>query len=70
MEASDDSSSSYAKDGLSFFPLNVEGSVHCHGFAWSEDEMEADARYKANNLFYVSMYDHMYKRGYVRNVPG
>lgn len=70
MEASDDSSSSYAKDGLSFFPLKVEGSVHCHGFAWSEDEMEADARYKANNLFYVSMYDHMYKRGYVRNVPG
>ena len=26
--------------------------------------------YKGNNLFYMSMYDHMYQRGYVRNVPG
>merc|ERR1712045_187647 len=25
---------------------------------------------KGNNLFYVSMYDHMHQRGYVRNVPG
>lgn len=32
--------------------------------------MEAGARYRGNNLFYISMYDHMYKRGYVRNVPG
>ena len=34
------------------------------------DEYEADARYKANTLFYVSMYDHLYQRGYSRNVPG
>lgn len=47
-----------------------EGPTHCHGFAWGLDEYEADSRYKANNLFYVSMYDHMYQRGYVRNVPG
>merc|ERR1712176_956862 len=47
-----------------------EGPIHCHGLAWGKDEMEADARYKANNLFFVSMYDHMYQRGYVRNVPG
>ena len=31
------------------------------GFAWGFDEMEADGRYKGNNLFYVSMYDHMYQ---------
>jgi len=47
-----------------------EGPIHCHGLAWGKDEMDADARYKANNLFFVSMYDHMYQRGYVRNVPG
>ena len=29
--------------------------------AWGTDDMEADARYKGNNLFYVSMYDHMYQ---------
>ena len=23
-----------------------------------------------NNLFYISMYDHLYKRGYARNIPG
>merc|ERR1712226_654374 len=49
---------------------DTEGPTHCHGIAWGLDEYEPDARYKANNLFYVSMYDHMYKRGYVRNVPG
>merc|ERR1711862_335283 len=26
--------------------------------------------YKGNLLFYVSMYDHMTQRGYVRNIPG
>ena len=47
-----------------------ESAVHCHGFAWADDDASPTARYKGNNLFYVSMYDHMYKRGYVRNVPG
>merc|ERR1712008_662215 len=28
------------------------------------------ARFKGNNLFYVSMYDHLTQRGYARNVPG
>jgi hypothetical protein len=46
-----------------------EGSIHCHGFAWSNDEYDPTSRYKANNLFYVSMYDHMYQRGYVKNIP-
>ena len=59
--------------GFSLFPgdnNNGEGAIHCHGFAWSNDDMDILARYKANNLFYVSMYDHMYQRGYVRNIPG
>jgi len=47
-----------------------EGSIHCHGFAWADDEYHHTARYKANNLFFVSMYDHMYQRGYVKNIPG
>mmetsp|Transcript_31451 Transcript_31451/g.57611 ORF Transcript_31451/g.57611 Transcript_31451/m.57611 type:complete len:1535 (+) Transcript_31451:73-4677(+) len=47
-----------------------EGSIHCHGLAWSNDINDKTARYKANNLFFVSMYDHMYQRGYVKNVPG
>ena len=25
--------------------------------------------YRGNNLFYVSLYDHMYVRGYVKNIP-
>merc|ERR1712226_22415 len=59
--------------GYSFFPgdnNNGEGPIHCHGFAWGNDDMDVLARYKANNLFYVSMYDHMYQRGYVRNIAG
>lgn len=47
-----------------------ESAIHCHGFGWSTDDMHTTSRYKANNLFYVSMYDHMYKRGYVRPIPG
>lgn len=57
-------------NGLDGNARDTEGPTHCHGFAWGLDQYEADARYKANNLFYVSMYDHMYQRGYVRNVPG
>jgi len=59
--------------GFTLFPgdnNNGEGPIHCHGFAWGNDDMDVLARYKANNLFYVSMYDHMYQRGYVRNIPG
>ena len=57
-------------DANGFSVYDDEGPVHCHGFAWSTDEREASSRYKANNLFFVSMYDHMYKRGYVGNIPG
>lgn len=56
--------------GFILFPNNVEGPTHCHGFVFSDDESEESALYKANNLFYVSMYDHLRNRGYVRNVPG
>ena len=55
-------------DGFTVF--DSEGPIHCHGFAWSTDEQETLSRYKANALFFVSMYDHMYQRGYVENVPG
>jgi len=68
-----DSNSEYAAHvagGFSIFPDNKEGPIHCHGFAWSKRDDAAMTRYKANNLFYVSMYDHMYTRGYVRAVPG
>uniref|UniRef100_A0A7S1BU42 Ricin B lectin domain-containing protein n=1 Tax=Corethron hystrix TaxID=216773 RepID=A0A7S1BU42_9STRA len=49
---------------------NAEDDSHCHGTAWSEDKRHVSARFAANNLFYISQYDHLYKRGYVRNVPG
>ena len=47
-----------------------EGKAHCHGFAWSTDDMHTSARFKGNNLFYVTLFDHLHTRGYVRNVPG
>ena len=68
------SSNEFGSDeGLYLFPgdnNNGEGAIHCHGLAWSNDVNDASVRYKGNNLFYISMYDHMYQRGYVRNVPG
>ena len=41
---------------------------HCHGYAWSRDLEDADAKMRFNNLFYVVMHDHMYSRGYVKSV--
>lgn len=47
-----------------------EGDAHCHGFAWADDVNSDSHRFRGNNLFFVSMYDHLRQRGYVRNVPG
>jgi len=60
-------------EGFAVFPgdnNDGEGAIHCHGFAWADDEYDSISRYKANNLFFVSMYDHMHQRGYVENIPG
>eukprot|EP00640_Fibrocapsa_japonica_P000104 CAMPEP_0113939400 /NCGR_PEP_ID=MMETSP1339-20121228/5721_1 /TAXON_ID=94617 /ORGANISM="Fibrocapsa japonica" /LENGTH=543 /DNA_ID=CAMNT_0000942899 /DNA_START=75 /DNA_END=1706 /DNA_ORIENTATION=+ /assembly_acc=CAM_ASM_000762 len=62
--------SSRVSHGFAIFENGGEDFSHCHGLAWGHDPSEAEARYKANSLFYVSMYDHLYTRGYVSNVPG
>jgi len=66
--------SNHVEGGFALFPGNAattgEGDAHCHGFAWSNNENAPDYRYRGNALFYVSMYDHLEQRGYVRNVPG
>jgi hypothetical protein len=56
--------------GFAIFPEDSEGDTHCHGFAWSEDEEDPSNQFKGNVLFFVSMFDHLYQRGYVKNVPG
>jgi len=56
--------------GFILYPDDVEEDSHCHGFIWSDDDNDESKIYKANNLFYVSMEDHLRTRGYVRNVPG
>ena len=43
----------------------TEEDLHCHGFAWSSEEEDISDMAKWNNLFYVSMYDHLFQRGYV-----
>mmetsp|Transcript_25480 Transcript_25480/g.37382 ORF Transcript_25480/g.37382 Transcript_25480/m.37382 type:complete len:498 (+) Transcript_25480:37-1530(+) len=62
--------SSRTSDGFSLFEGEEEGDSHCHGFAWDKDPSDESALFKGNNLFYVSFYDHLQQRGYVRNVPG
>lgn len=54
---------------FSLFSGDTEGAAHCHGFAWNGEDTTG-YRYRGNNLFYVSMYDHLEQRGYVREVPG
>ena len=66
--------SNHVEGGFAIFPGDTattgEGDAHCHGFAWSNDVTAPDYRYRGNALFFVSMYDHLETRGYVRNVPG
>jgi hypothetical protein len=60
----------HVNDGFAVWEENEEGPIHCHGLAWGMDENEPDFRYRANNLFYVSMSDHLHDRGYTRAVQG
>jgi len=41
-----------------------ENEIHCHGLAWGEDPNDLTSMLAFNNFFYVSLYDHMYTRGY------
>lgn len=50
------------------YPGDVtEKDLHCHGFAWGNDH-GVNTNAKWNNLFFVSLYDHMYQRGYVESI--
>jgi hypothetical protein len=62
--------SNRVQNGISLFPGRSEGASHCHGFAWAADELDRSAIFKGNTLFHVSLFDHLYTRGYVKNVPG
>jgi len=44
----------------------TEGALHCHGYSWSDNDISDTTKH--NNLFFVSMYDHLYKRGYVQSI--
>jgi len=49
----------------------TEGDLHCHGISWGEDDesgLDINSMAKWNSLFYVSMFDHMYERGYVGSI--
>jgi hypothetical protein len=55
---------------FTIYPEEQEGDTHCHGFVFADDDNDESSLYKANNVFYISMFDHLRNRGYVRNVPG
>jgi hypothetical protein len=62
--------SSRTEKGFNIFQENDDGDSHCHGLAWATDEFDSSNLYKGNNLFYITLYDHLVTRGYVGNVPG
>jgi len=67
-DPADNSNLCYTEPSNTPFPQDKEGDVHCHGLAWADDENDFSARLKYNNFFYVSLYDHMYTRGYVQEM--
>lgn len=66
-DPADNSNLCWTEPSMTTFPNREEGHTHCHGFAWAEDENDFISQLKYNNFFYVSMYDHLYTRGYVQN---
>lgn len=58
------------QSGFALYENGSEGATHCHGLAWAADDNDLISQYKGNNLFFVSMYDHLTQRGYVNEVPG
>merc|ERR1712199_87045 len=65
----------WIEEGDDVYPYpgeETEGDLHCHGFAWPSNEVDdaddANDKAKWNNLFFVSMYDHLYQRGYVDSI--
>ena len=66
-------SSTRVNGGFAIYDDNLltgREKIHCHGLVWTSKSMDDITRYRGNNLFYVSMYDHLHNRGYVREVPG
>jgi hypothetical protein len=60
-----------SEDGTEVFPYpgdDTENDLHCHGFAFTDDDNDINSKARWNNLFYVSMYDHLYQRGYVDSI--
>jgi len=45
---------------------DTEDSLHCHGYSWSDGDFSETTQH--NNLFFVSLYDHLYKRGYAQSI--
>jgi len=55
-----------------------ERDLHCHGLSWHSEDVDfrdtLDANHvvnkqaKWNNLYFVSLYDHLYQRGYVNTI--
>lgn len=64
----------WTEEGGDVFPYpgdKIEDDLHCHGISWGDDTdsgKDINAKARWNNLFYVSMYDHLYQRGYVEAI--
>mmetsp|Transcript_45698 Transcript_45698/g.67468 ORF Transcript_45698/g.67468 Transcript_45698/m.67468 type:complete len:1196 (-) Transcript_45698:285-3872(-) len=68
--AKGDTSTDFGSLGTVVFQNDEDEPIHCDGFAWGNDPNDFTNRYKANNLFFISMYHNMLERGYVENIPG
>lgn len=62
--------SSRTSHGYALFKDNEDAGTVCHGFAWSDDATDISSRFKGNKLFVTSLYEELFKKGYVRSVPG
>jgi len=67
-DPADNSNLCFTDTDGTYYPSESEDDIHCHGVAWADEDGDFTNQLKFNNLFYVSLYDHMYQRGYVENV--
>merc|ERR1711862_498400 len=60
---------SHTQAGIVTFTGDAEGSVHCRGFTWTDDDKDPSNLFKGNLLFEVVMRYGLKDNGYTRSVP-
>merc|ERR1740124_1193147 len=55
-------------NSITYFKTQESDNTHCSGFAYEKNSFQDTVKY--NTLFHMAMMTNLYKKGYVKNIPG